>query len=57
MKIIFVSGKIFYASNGITISADRQTVYVNDPTDLRIAVMNRDPATGHLRHLTLSFFN
>jgi hypothetical protein len=43
------AGRLFYGSNGITISADRRTVYVNDPTDLRISVMHRDPASGHLR--------
>jgi hypothetical protein len=45
----YFAGRLFYGSNGITISADRRTVYVNDPTDLRISVMHRDPASGHLR--------
>ena len=32
----------FIGANGITVSADGNTVYVNDPADKRITVMARD---------------
>ena len=45
----FSAGRLFYGSNGMTISADRTRVYVNDPLDFKISVMRRDPASGLLR--------
>ena len=38
----------FVGANGITISTDRQTVFVNDPASKEITVLSRDPSDGAL---------
>ena len=38
----------FKMGNGITISPDRKTVYVNDPLDMNIMALTRNTETGEL---------
>jgi len=38
----------FIGANGITLSGDGNTVFVNDPVDKRITVMARDRVSGRL---------
>ena len=38
----------FLGANGVTIDQDRSMVYVNDPVDKMITVMERDKKTGKL---------
>ena len=44
----------FIGANGITVSADGNTVYVNDPADKRITVMARDRVIVFLYSLKYS---
>lgn len=48
-----VTGRQFYGANGITISHDRKQLFVNDPLDKRITIMDRQEdgkllETGHI---------
>lgn len=43
-----IDAKRFIGANGITISADRETVFVNDPADKKITVFRRRDKDGRL---------